>query len=287
VRVQLQGAGSCWEAKYNSDTVVTNTAEQLKLKGPAPFTPSGGTCQIDAHCARPGGTAQCGPTAVCSNEQCVDPADGGQQCNPDIPPAPGPGLCTHDDHCAGRNGCGASAICGPSGYCGDPAAGSVAQACSGDASCPGSATTGEQMVCSGGTACVELCGTSDRCPIPTPIPAGGGVVNGDNTGGTAVLTGIGPCFNPTSSRERTFTWTPATSGTATISTCGGTSEDTVVYIIQGTDCHAAQLVCADDTCSRQSTITPTVTAGVTYTIVMDGYSGGDEGPFALTVTPAP
>src|SRR6185369_8949946 len=188
--------------------------EQLKLKGPAPFTPSGGTCQIDAHCARPANTAQCGPTAVCAaNELCVDPADGGQTCKTDV-------------------------------------------------NCPGSATTGEQMVCSGGAACVELCGTSDRCPIPTPIPAGGGVINGDNTGGTAVLEG---CFNSGSSRERTFTWTPSTSGTATISTCGGATYDTVVYIIQGTDCHAAVLACDDDTCSTQSTITPTVTAGVTYT----------------------
>src|SRR4029079_1685813 len=99
VRVQLQGAGTCWEARYDSTTVVTNTAEQVKLKGPAPFTPSGGTCQIDAHCARPANTAQCGATAVCSNDQCVDPAAGGLPCNPDIPPAPGPCLCTHDDHC--------------------------------------------------------------------------------------------------------------------------------------------------------------------------------------------
>src|SRR4029079_6615322 len=111
VRVQLQGAGTCWEARYDSTTVVTNTAEQLKLKGPAPFTPSGGTCQIDAHCARAAGTTQCGPTAVCAtNELCVDPADGGQTCNPDIPPPPAPGRCSHDDHCAGRSGCGASAI---------------------------------------------------------------------------------------------------------------------------------------------------------------------------------
>jgi len=285
VRVQLQGAGSCWEAKYDASTVATNTSAQLKLKGPAPFTPSGGTCQIDAHCARPANTAQCGPTAVCApNELCVDPADGGQPCNPDIPPAPAPGRCSHDDHCAGRNGCGANAFCGPDGYCGDPAAGSVAQACTTDAQCPGSATSGEQMVCSGGAVCIELCGFTGRCPIPAAIPAAGGVVDGDNTAGTAVLTGD-DCFNADSSRERTFTWTPSTSGVATISTCGGATFDTVVYILEGTDCHATQLQCADDTCSTQSTITPTVTAGVTYTIVVDGYSGGNDGPFTLTVTP--
>jgi hypothetical protein len=47
------------------------------------------------------------------------------------------------------------------------------------------------------------------------------------------------------------------------------------------------LECDDDTCGSRSTITPTVTAGVTYTIVMDGFSAGNEGPFVLTVTPPP
>jgi hypothetical protein len=36
LRAQLQGAGNCWEATYGATTVVTNTTEQLKLKGPAP-----------------------------------------------------------------------------------------------------------------------------------------------------------------------------------------------------------------------------------------------------------
>jgi len=45
--------------------------------------------------------------------------------------------------------------------------------------------------------------------------------------------------------------------------------------------------CQDDSGCSQSTITPTVTAGVTYTIVVDGYDGSEVGDFTLTVPPAP
>jgi hypothetical protein len=284
VVVQLQGAGKCWETTYDTTEVKVNTTEMVKLKGPAEFTPTGGTCQVDLHCQRPAGTAQCGPNAACTNGQCTDPDDGDLACNPDIPPPPSPGRCSDDDHCAGHNGCGASAVCGASQYCADAAAGSIAQACTTDADCPGSPTTGEQMVCVGGTACVELCGTTDRCPIPTTIPPAGGAINGTNVGGTAVLEA---CFGPTNGRERTFEWTPATSGTATISLCGGASYDTIVSIRTG-DCHAPVLACDDDSvCGPQSSISPAVTAGVKYLIVVDGYSGANVGPFTLTVTPPP
>src|SRR5207245_3931603 len=48
--------------------------------------------------------------------------------------------------------------------------------------------------------------------------------------------------------------------------------------------------CNDDACTnatglnRASRLTPTVTAGQTYFIVVDGY-GGSQGTFSLTVTP--
>jgi hypothetical protein len=47
------------------------------------------------------------------------------------------------------------------------------------------------------------------------------------------------------------------------------------------------VACNDDFCSLRSTITPNVTAGTTYTIVVDGYDSGESGTFTLTVTPAP
>src|SRR5205809_1642538 len=128
------------------------------------------------------------------------------------------------------------------------------------------------------------------CSSPTLIPAPGGTFSG-TTSGTSAL--AGSCGNSGTSPERVYQWTPAVSGTATIQTCGaGTSFDTVLYL-RGGACASGREVaagCNDDTCAnasglfRASRITPTVTAGQTYFIVVDGYAGA-TGTFSLTVTP--
>src|SRR5439155_921182 len=93
--------------------------------------------------------------------------------------------------------------------------------------------------------------------------------------------------------EQVFQWTPAASGTATIQTCGaGTTFDTVLYMRSGTCASGPEVAagCNDDAClnatglNRASRLTPTVAAGQTYFIVVDGY-GGAQGTFSLTVTP--
>src|SRR5205814_8640826 len=91
--------------------------------------------------------------------------------------------------------------------------------------------------------------------------------------------------------ERVFQWPPPVSGTATIETCGaGTSFDTVLYVRSGLCASVSEVGCNDDACAnstglfRASRLTPTVTAGQTYFIVVDGY-GGAQGTFSLTVTP--
>ena len=52
------------------------------------------------------------------------------------------------------------------------------------------------------------------------------------------------------------------------------------------DCTGAVLTCSDDACGSASLITPSVVAGTTYTIVVDGFSDGNVGPFTLSVEPA-
>jgi len=72
--------------------------------------------------------------------------------------------------------------------------------------------------------------------------------------------------------EQLFRWTPATSGTATIDTCGpDTNYDTVLYVRKD-DCFGPELACNDDsdTCPG-SRVTPTVVAGESYLIVVDGF----------------
>src|SRR5207247_398355 len=119
--------------------------------------------------------------------------------------------------------------------------------------------------------------------------AQGGTCAG-TTSGTSLL--AGSCGNTGGSPEQVFQWTPTVSGTATIQTCGaGTNFDTVLYMRSGVCAGGAEVVngCNDDACNnalgvwRASRITPTVTAGQTYFIVVDGY-GGAQGTFSLTVT---
>src|SRR5947207_2202889 len=143
-------------------------------------------------------------------------------------------------------------------------------------------------VCQGqaGQSSTTLAGA---CSSPTVIPAQGGTFSG-TTSGTSSL--AGSCGSSANSPERVFQWTPTVSGTATIQTCGaGTNFDTVLYMRSGVCASGPEVVsgCNDDTCPnssglfRASRIMPTVTAGQTYFIVVDGY-GGAQGTFSLTVT---
>jgi len=126
------------------------------------------------------------------------------------------------------------------------------------------------------------------CNNPTVIPAGGGTFTG-TTSGTSTLAGT--CGSSGSSPEKVFQWTPSLSGPATIETCGsGTTYDSVLYLRAASCATGAEVQCNDDACAnasglfRASRITPTVTAGTTYYIVVDGF-GGSSGSFALRVTP--
>src|SRR5437870_5206280 len=128
------------------------------------------------------------------------------------------------------------------------------------------------------------------CSSPMVLPASGGTVSGA-TSGTSAL--VGSCGSSGTSPERVYQWTPAVSGTATIQTCGaGTTFDTVLYLRSGACASGSEVAagCNDDACTnatglyRGSRLTPTVTAGQTYYIVVDGY-GGAQGLYGLTVTP--
>jgi hypothetical protein len=131
---------------------------------------------------------------------------------------------------------------------------------------------------------------SNACTNPAVIPAAGGVFDG-STGGSSTQSGT--CANTGSAPEKVYQWTPTASGTATIQTCSSTntSFDTVLYLRNGT-CQGAQSACNDDASScatasgggQGSRITPTVTAGQTYFIFVDGYNTS-FGNFRLTVTP--
>ncbi len=130
----------------------------------------------------------------------------------------------------------------------------------------------------------------DPCSIPTVIPAAGGTFSGITTGAS---TQSGSCTLIDGAPEQVFQWTPAISGVATIQTCGlATTFDTVLYLRDKNCGLGTELACADDTVScatasgpnAGSVITPTVVAGNTYFIVVDGFNGA-SGAFDLLVVP--
>ena len=130
------------------------------------------------------------------------------------------------------------------------------------------------------------------CDVATGVPPQGGTFSGITTGGSTLR---GSCGISDKGPEAVFAWTPAASGPATIATCGSsTLYDTVLYVRSGT-CGGPELGCNDDSngCTtgepsdyHASRLTPTVTGGQTYFIVVDGYNGA-AGPFSLTITPPP
>jgi len=129
------------------------------------------------------------------------------------------------------------------------------------------------------------------CDDPIAVPADGGTFAGTTSG---VSTLAGTCANTMTAPERVYRWTPTASGTAVIATCSGTDTayDTVVYL-RGTTCSSGtEVACNDDApgCSTSepsthhgSRITPTVVAGETYFIVVDGYDAS-QGGFTLSVS---
>jgi len=139
------------------------------------------------------------------------------------------------------------------------------------------------------------------CQNPTVIPPAGGTVTGITSGPGSLA---GTCASTVNAPERVFAWTPAFSGTATIQTCdaAGTAYDTVLYVRRGDCAGGTEVACNDDSPScftsepsqhHGSRLTPTVIAGETYFIVVDGYATS-SGAFSLSVvgpaggpTPAP
>jgi hypothetical protein len=129
---------------------------------------------------------------------------------------------------------------------------------------------------------------SGTCGSPFFVPAGGGTFTGTTSGSSSQT---GTCGTTGNAPERVYQWTPATSGPATIQTCGsGTNYDSVLYVRTATCSNGGQLGCNDDACAnstganRASRLTPTVTAGQTYFIFVDGFNGAN-GNYSLSITP--
>jgi hypothetical protein len=109
------------------------------------------------------------------------------------------------------------------------------------------------------------------------------------TGNTSSATtdGSSSCGDSSGSPDLWYQYLPGSDGSATFSLCSGTSYDSVLSVHTGCPGSASNEVgCDDDGCGSSggpSTVTASVTAGVTYYIRVTGWSGS-AGSFTLNIT---
>jgi hypothetical protein len=115
------------------------------------------------------------------------------------------------------------------------------------------------------------------------LPPGGGTVEGSNVGATRE-TGEPAHARSTAARSVWWSWTPSRSGSATVST-SGSSFDTVLGVYLGSALGGLTEVASNDDSGSAvtSSVTFRVTAGTTYLIAVDGYSGA-AGTVRLTAS---
>ncbi len=128
---------------------------------------------------------------------------------------------------------------------------------------------------------------NDNCASATTIAAAGtgaGGVSGTNA--LATLDGSATACGTSVGKDVWFAITPATSGSWDVSTCTGTTQDTVLEVY--TTCGSAVVACNDDSCGTQSFLSTTFTAGTTYRIRVAGKGAAPAGgSYTLVVRPTP
>jgi len=135
-------------------------------------------------------------------------------------------------------------------------------------------------------------GIPDECQLVIPVLAQDMCADAMNacpgvtySGSTASATvdGSASCGTSSTTKDVWYRYTPLTSGSLTVSTCGS-AYDTVLSVHTGCPGTTAnQIVCNDDSCGRQSVVTLSVSAGTEYRIRVSGWSGS-AGSFVLDLT---
>lgn len=134
--------------------------------------------------------------------------------------------------------------------------------------------------------CETPAGSIPGCDSASSIALGVAEI-GDTTGGP--INGLAICGTSSSAGEAWYTYTAAADGDLLASLCdGGTGFDSKLTVWTGT-CVPGGLTCVggnDDACGLQSEVTFTATTGVTYLIMVHGFSA-NEGAFSLVLDTAP
>jgi len=125
-----------------------------------------------------------------------------------------------------------------------------------------------------------LAQASDNC-ADAPVIGNGSFpfdLNGSTNDGTAT------CQFPTAGQDVWYRFNATGNGIVTVSTCGGSMEDTMLAAYDG--CGGTQLACVDDSCGLQSQISFPVSTGVSYRIRISQFNGavGSTATGNITVT---
>ena len=158
--------------------------------------------------------------------------------------------------------------------------------------CNGNGVPDDCDVLSGTSEDCQPDGLPDECQLVIAVTAQNtcadamnacpGVTYSGSTSG-ATVDGSASCGTSSTTKDVWYRYTPATSGSLTVSTCGS-AYDTVLSVHTGCPGTTAnQIVCNDDSCSRQSEVTLSVAPGTSYLIRVSGWNG-NSGSFVLDLT---
>jgi len=131
-------------------------------------------------------------------------------------------------------------------------------------------------ICANAANANPLCNCGGGGPPPNDLcPAAIALTQGTPVNGTTVGStndGTAPCGASATSPDVWYSITAAPGTLAVVSTCGGTGLDTVLSSHDA--CGGPSVVCLDDSCGLQTTITATVPASGTVLIRVAGFGGG-------------
>jgi hypothetical protein len=141
-----------------------------------------------------------------------------------------------------------------------------------------------------GSSFTAFVGGSDSCATPDVI-SGPGPFSFNNSSATTGAEGQANAnclFFGTMGigNDVWFTWTAGSTGSATLSLCGGTLMDSKVAVYAGVGCPSGPAIaCNDDSCNVQSQVSFAVTSGNQYTIQLGNFpfAAPSSGTFTINV----
>jgi hypothetical protein len=128
-------------------------------------------------------------------------------------------------------------------------------------------------------------GSTDCAAAPALVIGSNSFDTSSSTVNVSVPAG-GACGSHTIYKVNWFSFVAPATSNFSFSTCGGASWDTRLAIYSGCPGSGQPLVCDDDACSLQSSITASLTQGQAYRVAVGGWGSSNFGSGTITVADA-